>query len=282
MVLRVAPAAIYSLGVTAMSAGTVENVQPANSAAGSSTVRSMLNKVPEVTVIFWIVKMMSTTVGETAADYLNLNLGFGLFNTMMAAILLFVAFLVFQMRQKEYIPAWYWGVVVLVSVVGTLITDYMVDTMGISLEATTVGFSLALAATFAGWFASEKTLSIHTIFTSRRESFYWLAILFTFALGTAAGDLIAESVGLGYAISAAVFGSIIAIIYGGYLNGLNAVFAFWAAYIITRPFGASLGDLLSQSRAAGGLDLGTTGTSMLFLAIIAGFVCWMTYSRQRP
>lgn len=263
-----------------MNNGTIENIQTLNNVAGGSTMRTMLNKVPEVTVIFWIVKMMSTTVGETAADYLNFNLGFGLFNTMMAAIVLFVAVLVFQMRQKEYIPAWYWGVVVLVSVVGTLITDYMVDTMGISLEATTIGFSLALAATFAAWFASEKTLSIHTIFTSSRESFYWLAILFTFALGTAAGDLIAESVGLGYAISAAVFGGIIAIIYGGYLNGLNAVLAFWAAYIITRPFGASLGDLLSQSKAEGGLGLGTTGTSILFLAIITGFVGWMTYSRK--
>ena len=266
----------------AMSSGTIGNVQTLNNAAGGSTVWPMLNKVPEVTVIFWIVKMMSTTVGETAADYLNSNLGFGLFNTMMAAIMLFAAVLVFQMCQKEYIPAWYWGVVVLVSVVGTLITDYMVDTMGISLEATTIGFSLALAATFAAWFASEKTLSIHTIFTSRRESFYWLAILFTFALGTAAGDLIAESVGLGYAISAAVFGGIIAIIYGGYLNGLNAVFAFWIAYIITRPFGASLGDLLSQNKAAGGLDLGATGTSILFPAVITGLVGWMTYVRKTP
>ena len=242
--------------------------------------RDMLNKVPEVTFFFWVIKVLSTTVGETAADYLNFHVGFGLFNTMMTMAAFFALALGFQMWKDRYVPANYWAVVVLVSVVGTLITDYMVDTMGISLEATTLGVSLALAATFAVWFASERTLSIHTIFTSKREAFYWLAILFTFALGTAAGDLIAESVGLGYAVSAAVFAGIIAIIYGGYLNGLNSVFAFWAAYIITRPFGASMGDLLSQTNANGGLGLGTAGTSALFLTVITAFVVYLTYSRR--
>ena len=161
-------------------------------AAPKSLGRQMLNKVPEVTLYFWLIKVLCTTVGETAADYLNVNLKLGLTGTSVVMSSLLIVALGFQFKSRKYIPGLYWLAVVLISVVGTLITDNLVDNFGVPLETTTIAFSIALAVTFAAWFASEKTLSIHTIYTTRREAFYWSAILFTFALGTAAGDLAAE------------------------------------------------------------------------------------------
>ena len=158
----------------------------------SQAGRRLLNKVPEVTLWFWIIKVMATTVGETAADYLNDNLGLGLTGTTLVMALLLVAALVYQFRLDRYVPGAYWFAVTLISVVGTLITDNLTDNLGVSLIISTVAFAAALAVTFAVWWRSERTLSIHSIVTSRREAFYWAAILFTFALGTAAGDLLAE------------------------------------------------------------------------------------------
>ncbi len=241
----------------------------------------MLNKVPAITLAFWVIKIMATTVGETAADFLIFNVGLGLELTSIIMSVLLIAVLVYQLKLREYVPTSYWLVVVFVSVVGTLVSDYLVDGLGISLVTTTIAFSICLAVTFTAWYASEKTLSIHSIFTSKRELFYWAAILFTFALGTSAGDLIAESLGLGYAISAAIFGALILVVYLGYRAGaLGAVLAFWIAYILTRPFGASMGDLLSQPTSNGGLGLGTTGTSVLFLVTIAALVTYLTVTRK--
>ncbi len=240
----------------------------------------MLNKVPEVTLYFWVIKVLCTTVGETAADFLNVRLGFGLSGTSVVTGLLLAAVLTVQFRARRYVPGVYWLAVVLLSVAGTLITDNLTDKLGIPLQLSVLIFGLALLATFAAWYASERTLSIHTIMTTRREAFYWSAILFTFALGTAAGDLLAEQLKLGYGLSAVLFAAVIAIVAAAhYRLGLNAVTAFWIAYILTRPLGASLGDLLSQSRAHGGLGLGTTATSGLFLAAIAGLVIFMSRSR---
>ncbi|MHB1591775.1 MAG: COG4705 family protein, partial [Sulfuricella sp.] len=178
-------------------------------------------------------------------------------------------------------PWLYWMTVVLISVFGTLITDNMVDNFGIAMKTTTIIFSLALLATFVAWYASEKTLSIHTIFTTKRELFYWATILFTFALGTAAGDLAAEGLGLGYAKSALIFGTAIGVItIAYYLFKRNAILAFWIAYILTRPLGASCGDFLSQPVANGGLGLGTVVTSMIFLSTIVGLVIYLTFSRK--
>lgn len=178
-------------------------------------------------------------------------------------------------------PSLYWLSVVLISVVGTLITDNLTDNFGVSLVTTTIIFGVLLAATFAAWHAREKSLSIHSISTTRREAFYWLAILFTFALGTAAGDLVAEGLSLGFWISALMFGALIALVaVAHYRFGLNAVLAFWTAYILTRPLGASLGDYLSQPRADGGLGLGTVLTSALFLATILGVVTYLTRTRK--
>lgn len=246
------------------------------------SAKRMLNKVPEVTLYFWIIKIMATTVGETAADFLNTKLNLGLTNTSILMATLLIAALVGQFRKDRYVPWIYWVAVVLISVVGTLITDNITDHWGVPLQLTTTIFAIALAITFALWFGVEKTLSIHTIYTTRRESFYWAAILFTFALGTAAGDLVAETLKLGYLYSAMAFGAGIALVTLAHLVfKLNAVLAFWIAYILTRPFGASFGDLLSQPASNGGLGLGTVGTSVLFLTVIFGLIVYMTGAERR-
>jgi uncharacterized membrane-anchored protein len=240
-----------------------------------------INRVPEVTVDFWLIKLMAVTMGETAADYLAVNLGLGLTVTSIIMTAILVAVVAIQFAQKRYVPPSYWAAVVLISVVGTLITDNLVDNFGVPLEATTIGFSIALAVTFAVWFAFERTLSIHTIYTTRREAFYWLAILFTFALGTAAGDLIAETFDFGYLTTAFLFMVVICIVTVAYaVAGLNSIVAFWLAYIFTRPLGASLGDLLSQPLEYGGLGFGTIYTSALFLGLIVAIVIYMTLSQS--
>ena len=241
----------------------------------------MLNKVPEVTLYFWVIKVLCTTVGETASDYLSDNVGLGLTNTTFITGALLIATLVFQFRARKYVPGIYWLGIVLISVVGTQITDNLTDNLGVSLVISTIAFAAALAVSFATWFASERTLSIHTIYSSRREGFYWLAILFTFALGTAAGDLAAERINLGYWLSAIMFAAVIAAVaLAHYRFNVNAVLAFWIAYILTRPLGASLGDYLSQARADGGLGLGTTVTSALFLSAILVVVAYLSITRK--
>jgi uncharacterized membrane-anchored protein len=243
--------------------------------------RDMLNKVPEVTLWFWVIKIMCTTVGETAADYLNVNLAFGLKNTTYVTGALLIALLIVQFRLRRYVPPVYWAVVVVVSVFGTLITDNLSDVYNVPLMTSTLVFSVILAIVFAIWYWSERTLSIHTIFTTRREAFYWLAILFTFALGTAAGDLVAEKFSLGYGVSLLIFGGIIAAITAAHFGlKLNGVLAFWLAYILTRPLGASIGDGLSQSQHAGGLGIGTTNTSYIFLGCILALVTYLTITRR--
>jgi uncharacterized membrane-anchored protein len=241
----------------------------------------MLNKVPEVTLVFWTVKVMSTTVGETGADYLAVHVGLGIALTgaVMAALLL--AALLLQLRMRRYAPWIYWLTVVLVSIVGTEITDALTDGLGISLYTSTATFAAALAATFAVWYWTERTLSIHTIVTTRRELFYWAAILLTFALGTAAGDLATEALGLGFNVGVVAFGALIAAIGAAYYFGANAVLTFWLAYILTRPLGASLGDLLSQARAYGGLGLGTVYTSIGFLTVIVVLVAFISFEARR-
>jgi uncharacterized membrane-anchored protein len=255
--------------------------------------RQMLNKVPEVTIFFWIIKILCTTVGETAADYLNTTLNLGLNGTSVVMGVLLLLVLFFQFRGKKYTPSIYWLAVVLLSVVGTLITDNLTDNLGISLTTTTIVFSVILAIVFAVWYFVEKTLSVHSIITTRREIFYWLTILFTFALGTASGDLLAEKLSLGYLLSLGIFAGAIAVITAGHyivknhvlhaehrLQSSNAVLAFWLAYILTRPLGASIGDYLSQAQSDGGLGLGTTATSFIFLAAILGLVIYLAFTKK--
>ena len=242
--------------------------------AHAGFARRVLSKVSEVTVYFWIIKVLCTTVGETFADFLNVDLGLGLTVTTYVMGAALAVALVAQFRLDRYVPGVYWLAVVLISIVGTLITD----NFGVPIWISTIVFSVALAITFSAWYASEGTLSIHTIFTRRREAFYWLAILFTFALGTAAGDLVSEGYGFGYWRSGIHFALVIGAVALAYFYGkANAVLAFWIAYIMTRPLGASLGDLVSQRHAAGGL--GTVWTSALFLITILALVVFLSLTR---
>src|SRR5436305_6246051 len=243
--------------------------------------RQMLNKVPEITLYFWVIKVLCMTVGETASDYLSDNVGLGLTKTTFITAALLIVTLVAQFRLRKYVAGVYWLGIVLISVVGTQITDNLTDNLGVSLVITTAVFSAALATVFAVWYASERTLSIHTIFTTKREGFYWFAVLFTFALGTAAGDLTAERLNVGYAWSLALFAAAIALVTAAhYWLNLNAVLAFWIAYILTRPLGASIGDYLSQPRADGGIGLGTVVTSGIFLLTILITVIYLTITKK--
>ena len=238
--------------------------------------RLMLNKVPEVTVYFWVIKILCTTVGESFADYINETLGFGLTNTTLLFSAGLVIALIGQFRLNRYVPSMYWLAVVLISVVGTLLTDNLTDNRGVPLWISSTLFAVLLAAVFGIWYARERTLSIHTIVTTPREAFYWLTVLVTFALGTALGDWTLELTG--WPASAAILlplGLILAVLVAWRL-GAGPVLCFWLAYILTRPLGANIGDYLASPRSDGGLGLGTLGTSVLFLGTIAAVVAYLT------
>ena len=251
---------------------------PITSAAPTRT-RQMLNKVPEVTVFFWIIKILCTTVGESVADYLNTTFGFGLGGTATLFTGLLAAALTAQFRTRQYVPAVYWLVVVLVSVTGTLYTDILTDQTGVALSLSSAVFTLLLLAAFGLWYAREHTLSIHSINTPVRESFYWLTVLVTFALGTATGDWILELTGWTPGQSVLLPVSLIAVIAVGWRFGANPMLAFWLAYILTRPLGANLGDYLGRNPADGGLGVGLFGTSLSFLIAIAVIVAYLTRTR---
>ena len=252
------------------------------STRSSARARTMVNKVAEVTVFFWIIKILATTVGETFADLLGTHLDLSLTTTTVIMSALLAVVLAFQFRARKYVPGVYWLAVVMISVVGTLITDNLVDNLGVTLQTATIVFSIALLVTFSVWYRQERTLSIHSVDTTKREAYYWVAILFTFALGTAAGDLLAEGLDIGYWKSALLFAGAIGLVGLAFrFAKLPGVWAFWIAYILTRPLGASIGDYLSQPRDAGGLNMGTTVTSLIFLAAILGVVVYLSTTRRR-
>ena len=248
----------------------------------AATLRAghMLNKVPEVTVYFWIIKVLCTTVGESLADYINETLGFGLTKTTVVFTVALVVVLVAQFRLRRYLPAVYWLAVVLISVVGTLLTDNLTDGQGVELWVSTSVFAVVLAVVFAVWYARERTLSIHSIITTPREAFYWLAVLVTFALGTAAGDWTLELTGWGPGPSVLLPAGLIAAVFAAWRLGAGPVLSFWLAYILTRPLGANLGDYAGSARDEGGLGLGTFGTSVLFLGTILAVVIYLTRTHK--
>jgi uncharacterized membrane-anchored protein len=240
-----------------------------------------MRTVPEVTVFFWVVKILAVAAGGTVADLLSDTLGLGLTLTTAAVSFALAVALCFQFRVRRYVPALYWLVVLLAGIAGTLIIDNLVDNVGVPLDAAAVVFAVALAGTFAAWYATERTLSIRTVDTPRRAAFYWLAVLLTFALGTAGGGVAADRLGLGYGAAAGVLAALLAVVTVAHLVfGLSAVLAFWIAYVLTRPFGAALGDLLSQPHDRGGAALGTVLTGLVFLAVIVGIVGYLTRSRR--
>jgi uncharacterized membrane-anchored protein len=245
-----------------------------------STGRFMLNKVPEVTIYFWIIKILCTTVGESFADYINETLGFGLTNTTLAFSAALIIVLIAQFRVRRYIPAIYWLAVVLISVVGTLLTDNLTDGHNVPLWISSTVFAVLLSAVFGIWYARERTLSIHSIVTTPRESFYWLTVLVTFALGTAVGDWTLELTGWTPGVSVLLPAGLILAVFAAWRLGAGPVLTFWLAYILTRPLGANIGDYLASPHGDGGLNLGTLITSLLFLGTIAAVVVYLSITRR--
>jgi uncharacterized membrane-anchored protein len=238
-----------------------------------------MSKVPEVTVYFWITKVLTTGMGEAASDYLAHRLGpvpaVGLAGTGL------VASLALQVLVRRYVAWIYWLAIVMVSVFGTMAADVLHVGLGIPYVVSTTVFLVALGVIFAVWYSAEKTLSIHSIYTRRREAFYWATVLTTFALGTAAGDMTATTMGLGYLASGVMFAVVIAVPAIAHRRfGLNAILAFWLAYIVTRPLGASFADWMAVPSTRGGLELGTGPVTLVWTIAIAGFVGYLTVTRK--
>ncbi|WSJ20044.1 hypothetical protein OG326_29115 [Nocardia sp. NBC_01327] len=240
----------------------------------------MLSKVPEVTLWFWIIKILCTTVGESFADWINTTLGVGLNLTALLFTVVLAAVLGWQLRLDRYVPFVYWLTVVVVSVTGTLYTDILTDNLSVPLALSTSVFAALLAVVFGIWFVRERTLSIHSIVSTPRELFYWLAVLVTFALGTAAGDWTLTITGWGPGVSVLLPAGLIAAVALGWRLGANAVLAFWLAYILTRPLGANLGDWFASPTADHGLGVGTAATSVIFLVAILATVLYLTRTRR--
>jgi uncharacterized membrane-anchored protein len=243
------------------------------------TSRRMLSKVPEITIWFWIIKILCTTVGESFADFINTALGLGLPATAMIFTVVTAGVLAIQMTRRSYRPASYWLTVVVMSITGTLYTDILTDQAGVPLGISATVFAVILAVVFSIWFVKERTLSIHSITTVPREAFYWLAVLVTFALGTALGDWTLELTGWGPGMSILLPLVLIGIVTAVWRFGANPVLAFWIAYILTRPLGANIGDWLALSPTEGGLGLGTLTTSVIFLTAILATVVYLSISK---
>jgi len=233
----------------------------------NALTKASFTKVPEILAVFWITKVATTAMGETTSDWMN-----GFFGPAIAIPLMLIA-LVWTLRRQlraERYDAWtYWGVVVMVAVFGTSAADALHVGLGVPYVASTIFYGLVLTAILVAWHRSEGTLSIHSIYTRRRETFYWATVLATFALGTAAGDMTATSLHLGYLDSIVVFAALIAILFAGYRwFGMNEVLAFWAAYVLTRPLGASVADWAAVEPHRGGLGLGAGGVSAILVTVV--------------
>jgi uncharacterized membrane-anchored protein len=251
--------------------------QPTPTPTPTSTARRAMTKVPEITVIFWVLKLLTTGMGESMSDFLGqhsvpIAAAIGIFGLGFAIWL--------QMRQREYRAPFYWFAVMMVAIFGTMAADGIHDGASIPYALTTPLFALITAAVFLLWYRSEGTLSIHSITTRRREGFYWAAVLATFALGTAAGDLTATSLNLGFFGSVILFAGIIAIpVVGWWRFNMNPIVAFWFAYIVTRPLGASFADWFSKPHAITGLGLGDGTVSGLALLVFIALVAYVAVTR---
>ena len=241
-------------------------------------IRAM-KKVPEVTIYFWLIKLLTTAMGETTSDFLVTHIG--PYKAVALGGICFAAALVLQFLVRRYIPWVYWLAVVMVAIFGTMAADVLHVGFGIPYIVSATFFLVALVAVFSVWYISEKTLSIHSIYTRRRELFYWATVVTTFALGTAVGDMTATTFHLGYFFSGVLFAVLIALPALAYwLLGLNEIVAFWLAYILTRPLGASFSDWFGRSHSLGGLGLGTGWVSLVLTVLIIGFVSYLAITRK--
>ena len=247
--------------------------------AADTVARRTATKVPEITAYFWITKVLTTGMGEATSDYLGRVLGTPI--AVSVGLTALVVALVVQFTRRRYIATVYWTAIVAVSVFGTMFADGLHDGPGVPYVVSTIVFGVILAAILIGWRLSEKTLSIHSVRTRRREGFYWATVMGTFALGTAAGDFTATSLHLGYLDSVLLFALVIVLPAVAYLRfGMNAILAFWFAYIVTRPLGASFADWAAVPRRVGGLGAGTGWVSLGMTAAILVFVAYLALTRK--
>ncbi|HEX4774399.1 MAG TPA: hypothetical protein VH234_02695 [Candidatus Saccharimonadales bacterium] len=233
-----------------------------------------LTKVPKITLYFWIVKLLTTAMGEATSDYMVLR--FNPYLAVMAGFAVFVIALVIQFRKPHYVAWAYWLAVAMVAVFGTMAADVIHIQFGVPYAISTIFFAMVLAVVFTAWYKSEGTLSIHSVYTRSREAFYWAAVLATFAMGTAAGDLAAYTLHLGFLTSGILFGVVFALPALAYwLFDLNPILSFWLAYIMTRPFGASFADWIGKSHSVGGLAYGDSKVALILTALIVILVAYL-------
>ena len=240
-----------------------------------------MNKIPAVTLLFWIMKICATTLGETAGDLLSMTLNVGYAISSLILISVFVVTLIAQLFSKRYIPVLYWGVILSTSTAGTTMSDYMDRTLGVGYAMGSLILITILIVILFLWYKSEKSLSVTNIKTFKGELFYWMAILFSNTLGTALGDFLADNSGLGFGGGAILIGSLLTlVVIAHYFTKISSVILFWIAFVLTRPFGATFGDLLTKVPEKGGLGFGTKGSSLILFAILAVLIIY-TSARQK-
>ena len=244
-----------------------------------TTSKQLLVKVPAVTLFFWLLKIFSTTVGETLGDTLNDGFGLGLAKAGLLMLIVTLSLLGIQLSLKKYVPVVYWLSIIAISTLGTLITDNLHDNYGWRNWQSATVFAIVLTLVFIIWWLQERTLSIKTINTRKREGFYWLAILATFAMGTAGGDVFLDDLGWPLLNSSIMFSTLIAALgLAWHYKKIGAVFAFWAIYVLTRPLGASVGDLLSLPKPDG-FGFGPENSTYIALGLIAIMIAYLTLSK---
>ncbi|WP_138994254.1 hypothetical protein [Larkinella sp. C7] len=240
-----------------------------------------MKKVPEITLLFWVMKICATTLGETAGDLLaqTLNVGYAVSSLLLIGI--FALTLIAQLKTNQYIPALYWAVILATSTAGTTMSDYMDRTLGLGYATGSAILVTILVIILVVWYRREGTLSVTDIKTTRPELFYWTAILFSNTLGTALGDFLADDSGLGFGGGALLIGSLIGlVILLHYFTKISSVILFWIAFVLTRPFGATFGDLLTKSTEQGGLGFGTQGSSLILFGILAGLILYTSIQKK--
>lgn len=243
---------------------------------------STLNKVAKVTIFFWIMKISATTLGETAGDLLSMTMNVGYAVSSIILLSLFVITLLIQLATKKFHPVIYWAVIVSTSTAGTTMSDYMDRSLGLGYAKGSLILVSCLVVVLAAWRYSEGTLSVDNINTTRAEVFYWTAILFSNTLGTALGDYLADSSGLGFLVGAALIGSLLGLVVAAYyFTKINRVLLFWIAFVLTRPFGATFGDVLTKPLEKGGLNLGTIGSSIVLASLLVIFIIYTTVQEKR-
>jgi uncharacterized membrane-anchored protein len=240
-----------------------------------SIAKKIINKLPEITLLFWIMKIAATTLGETAGDLFSMTLGLGYAVSSLILVGLFIAALVTQLRAKTFHPALYWLVILATSTAGTTMSDFMDRTLGLGYALGSFILVSVLAAILAYWYYSEGSLSIAKIHTPKLELMYWGAILVSNTLGTAVGDFLAHNSGLGFTGGALVVAAALAAItFAHFYTKISPIILFWLAFILTRPFGATLGDMLTKMPKDGGLGFGTIGSSAVLLSVLVVLIVY--------